>query len=343
MVELLKFEFYRLYKSVFAWILVGVMAVLPILAVIALSLIINYGGGDVKFSANNSQFLTWLIISYFYKWVPLVMALFAPLFVGRDYSGFIRNKMTAGHTRFQIFTSAIVSKVCYALILCLAYIIAGLIACVFSPFGVNLNGGEMLLRALTLMLSAAASTVMFSTLALIIRNRALPIIISILFVMTISNIAGLLATNFNYSHKAVSQYAELYEEKVEEYGYPTASEVDEDRFFNVGWYVGRPIALLTNAGLEDEFIMGTNGLFTSIGEDTFRYNNNISRHPFNSYTSMIISGTGYIVEEKEIKKHVDGAYVTVSQAELEYNIKSILWTAVYFGGGYMLFRKKNIF
>ena len=48
------------------------------------------------------------------------------------------------------------------------------------------------------------------------------------------------------------------------------------------------------------------------------------------------------IEEDDYKK-IDGAIISIETAELQYNIKSVVWMAVYFGGGYALFRKKNVF
>ena len=343
MIELLKFEFYRLYKSKLSWILVGVMALLPILAVIALTLIYVYAtrGEEGKIEPELSRFLTWVFVSYFYKWVPMVLALFIPLFVGRDYrDGFIRNKLTGGHTRFQIFTSAIISKAAYAVALCVAYIGAGLIASAISPFGVDVNDGEMFLRLLSMMLSVVATSVLFTVLALIIKNRAVPVILSVVFVMSFS-LAGTLSTTFAYDHAMLKDYERIREKKIEKMGLdPDDFEVDEDKYFNFGWYIGHPVFVLTNAGMQEEFVPGTTA-FISLSSDSLSYNDEISRHPFNSIMSIVTQDMS-ILEEKELHK-IDGAYVSVETAELQYNIKSIVWIAVYFGAGYALFRKKNVF
>ena len=343
MVELLKFEYYRLIKSKMVWIILGVMAFLPVLPVILFSILVKFDGGDVKFSADEAKLLTWFVISYFYKWVPMVMALFVPLFVGRDYrDGFIRNKLTAGHTRFEIFTASVVTKVTYAIALCVAYVLVGLLAVAISPLDVNVNGGEMFLRASTLMLSAVATTVLFTSLTMIIKNRAVPVILSVLFVMSFS-LAGLLATNFSYDHRMIREYSKLRQDMLEEQiGEDYEDDFDEDKYFNVGWYIGHPISVATNTALQDEFLPGLN--LISINEDSLTYKEKIARHPFNSMgLSMITNdGFGYYMDQHQLKK-IHGAYVSVSKAELQYNIKSVVWMAVYFAGGYMIFRRKNVF
>lgn len=344
MVELLKFEFYRLYKSKLSWIILGVMALLPVLAVVALSLIVLYvsRGQDFEIEAEQSRFLTWLFISYFYKWVPMVLALFIPLFVGRDYrDGFIRNKLTAGHTRMQIFGAAIISKAVYAAALCIAYITTGLIASFISPFGADINGGEMLVRAFSLMLSVIATSVLFTVLALIIKNRAVPVILSVLFVMSFG-VASTLATTFAYDHAMINDYERIRDKKIEKMGYdPDEMELDKDKFFNFGWYIGHPIFVMTNAGMQDEFITGTTSIMI-LNAESLQYSDEIPRHPFNSLVTTLVTQEMNFLDEKDLKK-VDGAYVSVGTVELQYNIKSVLWTAVYFGAGYALFRKKNVF
>jgi hypothetical protein len=58
----------------------------------------------------------------------------------------------------------------------------------------------------------------------------------------------------------------------------------------------------------------------------------------------LLSGNnmGYFISQDDIED-IEGAYVDYDVAELQYNLKSVLWAAVYFCGGYALFRKKNIF
>ena len=349
MIELFKFEFYRLYKSKLAWIIACIMAALPVLAVIAISVIYLYltkHQDGVKISTSTSRYFTWLIISYFYKWVPLVMSLFVPLFVGRDYrDGFIRNKLTAGHTRIQIFTSSVVTKAAYSAVLCIIYMVFGLVAMAISPIGANINDGEMIVRALMLLLSAVATTVLFASLSMIIKNRAVPVILSVLFVMSF-NIAGFLASTFAYDHDMIDDYAKIRSKKIEQMGefgsdYGYEAKLDKKKYFNVGWYIGHPLAVLTNAALPNEFITTTSSIATDTNE-ALTYRKDVARHPFNSLGMSIMSQDVFYLEEKDIKK-IDGAIISVEQAELEYNIKSIVWTAIYFGGGYLLFRRKNVF
>ena len=352
--ELLRFEYYRIWKSKVVWIMVAFAALAPILAASALSLILyqlNTGlAEEIHFTSSNEKFFTWYVISYFYERIPLVLALFVPLFIGRDYKdGVIRNKLIAGHTRFEIFTSYVVTQVSVAVALSFIYVLFGSVAMAFTKFGVNLNHGEMLLRAFTLLLALIATTTLFSVISLLIKSRAGTTVICIAFIFSLG-VFSLLSTNFSYSHKMIDQYEEIYEEKIAEIqtpdmymSYYQPREFDKDSYFNAGWYIGHPIFLLTDASLADEFIPGFSTMTLFTEDDMFGYPKKVVRTSFvdSLYAAFMGTGGGYITDD-DLKK-IDGAYVSFTEAELQYNIKSVIWLAIYFGGGYALFRKKNIF
>ena len=353
MLELLKFEYTRLLKCKPVWLLVAYAILLPVLAAIGLQVIlINLGDDSFDIDTTQVKFFTWYVIAFFYERLPLVLALFIPLFIGRDYKdGVIRNKLIAGHSRVQIFMSAVIPQVTLAVVLSIIYVLSGIIAIALTDFGCNINHGEMLARAFTLLLSLVATTVFFSVISLLIKSRAGTVVICIAFVFSFS-FFSMMATNFAYTHKMVDQYEEYYNEKVGQINNasPTTDiyfsgfeEFDKDTYFNAGWYVGHPIFLLTDAGLSGEFIPSLNSMISS-SDDIFAYPKEISRLGIlNSYLNFFTGNYGAFVIGQEIFDNIDGAYVKFEQAEIEYNIKSIVWTAVYLGAGYVLFRKKNIF
>ncbi len=354
MSELLKFEYYRIFKSKIIWVMAAICAAAPVLAALALNLIIKeLTGEDVNFdfTSSNEKYFTWFIISYFYERVPLILALFVPLFIGRDYKdGVIRNKLIAGHTRFEIFTSYVVTQVSVAVVLSAIYIFAGCIGMAFTRVGLNLNHGEMFLRAGTLLLALIATTTLFAVISLLIKSRAGTTVLCIAFIFTLG-IFSMLSTNFSYNHKMIDEYREIYEENISnlqfDYGpnsmyYYQPKEFDESDYFNVGWYIGHPIFLLTDASLSDEFVPDLQSLVLSANDELFSYPKKIARTAFvDSIYAAFVGNGGYITAD-DLEK-IDGAYVKVADAELQYNIKSIIWLAIYFGGGYALFRKKNIF
>ena len=138
----------------------------------------------------------------------------------------------------------------------------------------------------------------------------------------------------------IRQYSKIWTKTAREDG--SAAEFDEDGYFNVGWYAGHPLFAFTNASMENEFMFTSSSLVTDIYGAT-SYSDEISRNNFSSISSLLYSNNAPIVSDDDIKKHVDGAYVSVERAELEYNIKSVVWIMIYFGAGYAIFRKKNIF
>ena len=360
MPELIRFEFYRILKSKFIWVMAVLSALMPVLAAIGLVVIINLFGDnsdevlDMVTDKSATKFFTYYVLCYFYERIPLLLALFVPLFIGRDYKdGVIRNKITAGHKRIDIFGSVIITQVAVAAALSIIYILSGIAAMACTPIGLNLNKGEMLLRILTLLLSLLATTVLFSVVSLLIKSRALTVVICIAFIFSFS-IFSLLSSNFCYSRKTVTLYVEEYNEMFDdvsdsEYAdYIEDRKLDVDDYINTGWYIGRPLFLLTNSSLGREFVsdFSNNSLISLVENDMFSYPKKISRLGYiNSAWAMITGNYGAFLGRSYgfDPEDIDGAYVKFEQAEIEYNVKSIIWMAVYIGVGYALFRKKNIF
>ncbi len=349
MVELLKFEYYRILKSVFIWILVAIAAVIPVLTVMSLMSIISMIGGhtdviaDMHLTSSNIKLANWFVISALYERLPIAIALFVPLFLGRDYKdGFIRNKLTAGHTRLQVYSAAAITQVTVTLALSFVYILFAIIALAFTPIEVNLNGGEMLVRAFTLILSLCATTLLFCALSFVIKSRAGAVVLAIVFVLS-NGIFSLLSSGYNYNRRMVHEYVELYNEVVDdnpEYNY---EKLDEDAYFNVGWYIGHPIFILTNSSLPKE-LMPQTGINALFGNDFMEYPKKVYRNGFsNSIIAALTTHSymAYMIDSDDIND-IDGVTVKVEQVELEYNMKSICWGIIYFAGGYALFRKKNI-
>ena len=353
--ELLKFEYYRILKSKIVWVMAGLAFALPMLAALAVHFILrklDVNFEEIDLDKDNIRFVTWYVISYFHERIPVVIALFAPLFVGRDYKdGFIRNKLTAGHTRFEIFTSAIITQATVTAGLSICYILGGLVGLLPTMFGVDINHGEMFLRAGTLLLSLIATTILFSALALLIKSRAGVVVIAIAFIFSFS-IFNTLASSYSYSHKTIDAYEELYDEAVDRFApaqgsmYYEPMEFDKDSYFNVGWYIGHPIFLATNATLGSEMVPNFSAvLSTGGGDEMFEYTNKIHRASFANSIMSLFNGNfaaSYMISQDDLYD-LPGVTVRVEEAELVYNIKSILWGAIYFGAGYALFRKKNIF
>ncbi len=352
MLELLIFEYYRILKSKYIWVLAGLCAIMPILAAVAIQLILGELGEDIidQLKTSNVRFLTWYVIAYFYERVPLLLGLFVPLFIGRDYKdGFIRNKLTAGHKRIEIFASAIITEVTVAVALSIIYIVFGLASIACTSVGCDVNKGEMFGRAFTLLLSLIATTTLFAVISLLIKSRAGTVVICIAFVFSFG-MFKLLASNYSYTHEMVDEYEELYDEVAERYsgGSPTTDiyfsipEFNRDLYFNSGWYIGHPLFVVTNAALGSEFIPTLQSMIMST--DAFEYPDKIDR--LGMVDSVLSAFTGnygqYLIDQRDLED-IPGAFVKYREAEVIYNLKSVVWIGIYFGAGYALFRKKNIF
>ena len=113
MLELLRFEFRRLSKSIF-YRIVGVYCIVwPVIVVLLLRLILGLfmkdsglNFADIGLDKGEIRYLNWLISVGFINDLPKFLALFICLHVGRDFTdGIVRNKITAGHSRTSIFFS----------------------------------------------------------------------------------------------------------------------------------------------------------------------------------------------------------------------------------------------
>ncbi len=355
MPELLKFEYYRILKSKIIWVMLALAALMPVFAAVVIQvLFVNLNGGDLDsldFEVGNIRFFTWYVISYFYERVPLILALFIPLFIGRDYKdGVIRNKLTAGHKRYEIFFSAVITHVSVAVVLCLVYVFAGLAAMALTDIGVDINRGEMFARAFTLLFSLIATAVLFVVVSLLINSRAGTVVICISLVF-LFGFMGNLASNFCYSSSVAQEYVDAYNEMIDDgkdgydYGYGYGSFINEEAeisdYLNAGWYIGHPIFLTTNASMSNELVGNLSNVFSFDSDEVFVYPKKISRMGFlRSSLSMFMGNYGSMFVNQD---DIDGAVISVSQALVEYNIKSFIWLGTYIGGGYALFRKKNIF
>ena len=211
MLELLRFEFRRLSKSIF-YRIVGVYCIVwPVIVVLLLRLILGLfmkdsglNFADIGLDKGEIRYLNWLITVGFINDLPKFLALFICLHVGRDFTdGIVRNKITAGHSRTSIFFSYLITQIAATVILCAVYIGSALLALLISGFGVDLNGGEMFSRWGTAIVILLVLTVFFTVISLIFRRRALPIVFSIIIVVVMSSLSSIVGA-FNLPAKTVN-------------------------------------------------------------------------------------------------------------------------------------------
>ncbi|MCH4154459.1 MAG: ABC transporter permease subunit [Saccharofermentans sp.] len=340
MLDLLKFEYKRILSCKAIYFMLAFSIICPLTVVIAMELISTYGDsfGLIDGSLSATKLLNWFVVSYFYSNLPMVIALFSSLFVGRDYKdGFIRNKITAGHSRADVFFSTIISQVSVIAALSVVYVSTGFLALAVSSFDVNVNHGEMLLRLLTLLLSLIGMTILFTALALVIKSRAAVVILCVVFVMSFS-LAGLLATSYSYSRKTGEAYIDLcedYADKMKDQGQDDYDDYVPERkdVFSFGWYVGRPFYLLTNAGLGREFV--------TANISSMDYSRTTLHDGFVNNFSTFFTESPFWFDDDDLAD-IDGCEVSYKSLMFQYNIKSIVWSAIFACGGYAIFRKKDL-
>ena len=194
MLNLLKFEFRRLSKSIFLRIVAAYCAAWPLIVAIFYRIIFSISFMDSDMSLSDFEMpdselklFTWIISVAFVNELPKFIALFTCLHIGRDFSdGIVRNKIIAGHTRTSIFFSYMITQVCATVVLCLTYSLFSMFGLTVTGLGANINGGEMFARIGVAISIVLVLTVVFVVLSLMFRKRAVPIILSIVLVMVMS-------------------------------------------------------------------------------------------------------------------------------------------------------------
>ena len=353
MPELLKFEYKRLLTCKPLYFILAAAAIIPLAAGIGVNVFFGILGVDDfdslnGFTSGNEQFFTWFVISFFHTRLPIFIALFTSLFLGRDFrDGFVRNKVTAGHSRLSIYASAMITQVSVTAALCIIYVLVGTVTMALSPMGANLNGGEMLIRAFVLMLSLIAMTVLFTALSMALNGKVLVTVISVVFVMALG-LAGSLASTYSYSSDMIDEYIDVCEDKIdeyeEEYGYVYYTVPKRSDYINYGWYIGHPLYVLTNAGIEKDLMASLeNSVLTFDADEIFSYPKKVARMGYGQslITAIFTNSNPPPLDKKDMKK-IDGMIVDIDDLLVAYSIKSVVWTAIFAAGGYAIFRKKNL-
>lgn len=353
MLNLLKFEFRRIFKSIFFRIIGGYCIIWPILISIFYKILVSISIKEEGFSFTDYdmpndelRLFTWIITVAFVNELPKFMALFACLHIGRDFSdGIVRNKIIAGHSRTAIFFSYMITQLAALLAWCVVYISFALLGLLITGFGVNLNGGEMFTRYIVAVFTLMVMTVIFVVLSLSFRRRALPIIFSIVFVMLLSTAASVVGS-FNMSSKAVDDYIEIrhdrYEEMIDE-GILTDDEVEEleeeydrDHYLGIPWKVCHPAYLFTNLGFNGDY--STDIVQLLVSNTDYKDEIDYSVSLVGNFIDNDMSG----LTARDLK-HVDSMHMPYSTLNLIYIVRSVFWILCIGALGYVVFRKRNLF
>ena len=103
--------------------------------------------------------------------------------------------------------------------------------------------------------------------------------------------------------------------------------------FSFGWYVGRPFYLLTTAGLGREFV--------TANISSMDYSRTTLHDGFVNNFSTFFTESPFWFDDDDLAD-IDGCEVSYKSLMFQYNIKSIVWSAIFACGGYAIFRKKDL-
>ena len=364
MLKLLKFEFRRILKNPLFWILSGFCLLWPIISALFFRFIFSFEFGAEDFNEfldNDSiRGMTWTIAGAFVTEIPKYVALFTCIHLGRDYTdGIIRNKIIAGHPRFTIYCSYLLTQMTASVFFCVIYILSGLLGMLISGFGVNLHNGEMFSRFGTSIVVFLLFSLIFSVLSLLFRKRALPIILCILIAF-ISNGAGSVIGSYNLPGKAVDDYIELrherYEEMVEN-GILTDEQVEDleekygkKYYLGTPWKIFHPVYVLTPLGFEADYASGG---MTMLGSGDYPNELDFSKefaidgeYSFTDFFTDLFSeydtGDQSGITAKDLR-HVDSMHKSFTVLNWTYIGKSLIWMVIIGGYGFIVFRKKNFY
>ena len=373
MLKLIVFEFRRIAKSVFFWIVAAYSFIWPVLtalfyrAILSLDLENGIRFRELDMGTDEIRFLTWMIASAFLTELPKFTALFTCLHLGRDYTdGIVRNKIIAGHSRASIYVSYMITQIAASTVLCIIYVLSALFGMAVSGIGVDVNGGEMFSRFAAGIVVFLVMTATFSVLAVIFRRRAVPVILCIIIAMS-SNVAAAVIGNFNLSSKAVDDYLKVRNEHYEELAEAglvdsdTVNEIEKeygrDYFLSIAWKICHPAYVISPIGFEGDYQAGgattmvMGGGAEYVEEIDFAqqfYYNDQSQYALLSSLSVDSDAWDRINEEDVVLtlhdfRKIDSLHMKYSTLNWIYTGKSLAWMAVIYAWGYIIFRRKNIF
>lgn len=355
MPELLKFEFRRIFKSVFFRIVVGYCVVWPLLATavyrLAIGFVMKESGltfADFILTASEHRRLTWLVSIAFINELPKFIALFTCLHIGSDFSsGVVRNKIIGGHSRTEIFFSYLITQIAATVAFSVIYIGFAFLGLLITGFGVDINRGEMLVRFLAGIMTLLVFTVFFVAMSLVFKKRALPIIFSIIIVMTMSTATAVVGS-YNIPSNAVDDYIArrhvVYEEMVQE-GYLTKDDVRElekdfnrDSYLGLPWKLCHPVYVVSTLGFSGDY--GCDFMTLLTDDLTYDEELDFSETITNGIMSFNYDYSG--LSPQDFKK-TESMHVKYSTLNLIYIGKSLAWMIATAGSSYFVFRKRNLF
>ena len=373
MFDLIKFEFKRIKSSPLSYVVLALPLLIGIISgaagVFYQSSAMDLFTVDMISKESLARMSTWTALTGFYSVFPIIGALYVTLFVGNDMSsGFLRNKMIAGHKRSDIFFSYVITQTAVALVEVVICISAALIVLAVNRVQLDFAGGMMFVRLLVPVFAYISMIFLYTAFTLCVRRRALPIVLCAVFAFSLST-AGLISSLGNYSSSDLNKYLSIGERAkadIDPYlkntapvqpdytadpdAYADYEYVDDLDFYydqlltpnKPFYYVARVLYIVTDAGIPNDYRMSL--LDTSYTEEL--------QTSLASYVNMEDSFLMSFADISELSSKIDGyrgelkeVDVTVKYTTLNvvYIIKTLLWSCVWIAGGFLIFRRKNIF
>ena len=351
--KLLRFEFKRIRMNLFFWIITAYCVVWPILVAgfYRLMYTINIGENGITFdklsmTTEMSRYTSWLILSAFFAEMPKFMALFTCLYIGKDSGdGFVRNKIIAGHSRLSVFMTNNITQTLVTVFWCVVYVCFGLVGLKITGIGPDVNGGEMFMRVATAIIVLLVMSAVFTSLAMAFRNRALPVVLAILFTMVIGTVTMVVGM-FNMPKAAADSYekscAAVIEQNVSEGTYTEAEgkslkkmHTSENIRGGKPWMIFHPVYQATTAGFQSDFNMPNALGMTS--DMSYRDEYSFSE----DFVMTAIQGNVFV--DKGTFDNQPGVTTSYGTKCLEYILKSVIWYAVVTAAGFIMFKKKDLF
>ena len=191
MLKLLKADFYRILKSKLTYIILGIVALFPLITTL-----LYYGIDVLTMAALNDEELElyslfnskMLITSSFSlsNNCGIVIPIFAGIFICMDVtSGTLRNKIICGNSRLAIYLSHLTTAVVFNVVMILIYFFSTVaFSSIFFDYGTEFNAEEFkyILKVIVLGVLAFAFIASISTFfALSMKSLAPTIIFTIVF------------------------------------------------------------------------------------------------------------------------------------------------------------------
>lgn len=207
--KLLSANFSRLWKDTFFW---GLLAFMTIGSVI-----FSFLSTGTAMDGEETYYVEDMLFSLL-PMIGFVCAFFISLRVGAEYDNHtIRNKLIVGHTRTQVFFSEYLTCMCASVILLLAMLLSlGIFG--YGMFHTFMSDGKLLLQMIfcSILLTAVFSAMCLG-ISMNIQNRAIAVVVNIVFVFVILYITAFVGGALN-EEEMTYEYVRMSVENGIEFG-----------------------------------------------------------------------------------------------------------------------------